>query len=327
MPNNYFIETLRDSLDSLIFQLSISDKIQLSDHPIYFYLYQLVYRSEITTSVDKLPSPYYPYLIVTYHLLFINKNKDRAKQLFDKIKEEYTKTRGIRFSYDEEKMYGILNTLFERVTLLNYSLEVCEELKKVIDSIKVDEYSWAYFFKQLILVQLGLNNIDNIEQKFEKYKNSLIFPVDTEVAEHFNITSNEPQISRITDYLDKEFQRVKKSYENLNNEIANLEKEIQESKNKHKKIDNIINWISNNNSTIFSLITLISPIFTIIGIISFVILHQLIELVIAFAAGISTVIIIGMKGYNWKLSRQINSKKNELSNKQEEICKWLFRDS
>ncbi|ACP34291.1 conserved hypothetical protein [Sulfolobus islandicus L.S.2.15] len=272
-------------LGDIIFQLSINDKTQLSNHQIYLYLYQLVYSSEITTSVDKLPAPYYPYLIVTYHLLFVQKNKKRAKQLFDKIKEEYTKTRGIRFSYDEEKMYEVLNALFERIIVISYSLEVCEELRKVIDNIEINEYSWAYFFKQLILVQLGLNGIDSIEQKFEEYKNSLIFPVDIEVAEHFNIISDEAGISRIIDYLDKEFQRIKKEYKNLNNEIAKLEKEIQKLEYRYEKINNLIAWISKKG---------VIPIFSIIS---------------------------------WTISKQISSKKNELSKKHEEICKWLFKDS
>ena len=73
--------------------------------------------------------------------------------------------------------------------------------------MEIDSGSWAFFFKYLMLAQLGDRIGYDVELEFNSYKNSLITLVDEEVAEHFNVYSTE-RFSSIVVYLDKEFERV-----------------------------------------------------------------------------------------------------------------------
>ncbi|BAB67042.1 hypothetical protein [Sulfurisphaera tokodaii] len=318
MAENYFTDTLRDLLDSLILQLSLDDSKKLSDHPIYLYLYDLVYGTGSSTKVVGLSSPYYPYLIVAYHLLFVKKQKDKAVQLFNKIHDEFTGTNGIKFSYDEKKMYEVLNEVFKRIISINYSKEVCDEMRKMIDNIDIDEFSYAYFFKSLILIQLGSGNIDNAQKEFEHYKNFLMLPVNDEIAEHFDIISKDPAISRIVDYLDKEFKRVKSDYEKLNNEIDKLRKEINDLKDKHSKIDKYTLSLNNITNNLIPLLTTLSSVIS--SSVLFVIYRSLISIITI----IPLIIIIGLSAYDKYLAKQTKKKENEMYEKEEKICKCYF---
>jgi len=85
-----------------------------------------------------LSSPYYPYLIATYNLLFVTKKKDRAKQLFDKVKETHTKTNGVRFSYNEEKLYELFNEIFKNISI-GYPMKTKKALQKTVEGIEINK--------------------------------------------------------------------------------------------------------------------------------------------------------------------------------------------
>ena len=198
-------------LDDFILQLILDDSRKMSDHEIYLYLYHLVFEPELDADVEKLPFPYYPYLITIYHLVFVKGNIKSARKLFEKVKEEYSKSHA-RFSEDEAKMLEMLGLVLRHTSRL--FRKSCAELRDAIAKIDVDKDSWAYFFKHLILAQLGSGKIDyNVKLEFNGYKNSLVAPVDYEVAQYFNVPPSSERTSRVVGYLDKEFDRVEKECE------------------------------------------------------------------------------------------------------------------
>lgn len=208
--------SLHSILDDFILQLILDDSRKMSDHEVYLYLYHFVFEPELDVDVEKLPFPYYPYLITIYHLVFVKGNIRSARKLFEKVEEEYSKSHA-RFSEDEAKMLEILGLVLKHTSRL--FRKSCVELRDAIAKIDVDKDSWAYFFKYLILAQLGSGKIDyNVKLEFSGYKNSLIAPVDYEVAQHFNVPSSSERTSRVIDYLAKEFDRVEEECEIWNNE-------------------------------------------------------------------------------------------------------------
>ena len=210
MSDNAFpINNLRDLLDYFIVQLANNDARKISDHKIYLYLYDLVYNRKPGADIEKLPTPFYPYLITTYHLVFVKGDPKAAKKLFGKIAEEHTRSKA-RFGCDEEKMYEILDSVIGYVG--RRLRKDCDKLREAVARIEIDSGSWAYFFKHLILARLGSRIEYNVRLEFNSYKNSLIAPVDCEAAQYFNVFSTE-RFSSIVIYLDKEFGRVENEYE------------------------------------------------------------------------------------------------------------------
>ena len=204
MFDNTSINNLHDLLDYFIVQLANNDPRKVSDHEVYLYLYNLVYNRKSDPDIEKLPTPFYPYLIATYHLIFNKGDVKGAKKLFGKIGEEHTRSQA-RFCYDEEKMYEMLDLVLGHVG--RPIRKDCDKLREAITRMEIDGGSWAFFFKHLILAQLGDRIGYDVKLEFNSYKNSLITPVDDEVAEHFNVYSTE-RFSSIVVYLDKEFERV-----------------------------------------------------------------------------------------------------------------------
>ena len=197
-------------LDDFILQLILDDSRKMSDHEVYLYLYHLVFEPELDVDVEELQFPYYPYLITMYHLVFVKGDMRSARKLFEKVEKEYSKSHA-RFSEDEVKMLEMLGLVLKHTSWL--FRKSCEELRDAIAKIDVNKDSWAYFFKHLILAQLGSKIDYNVKLEFNGYKNSLVAPVDYEVAQHFNIPSSSERTSRVIDYLAKEFDRVEKECE------------------------------------------------------------------------------------------------------------------
>ena len=198
-------------LDDFILQLILDDSRKMSNHEVYLYLYHLVFEPELDVDVKKLPFPYYPYLITIYHLVFVKGDMRSARKLFEKVEEEYSKSYA-QFSNDEVKMLEMLGLVLKHTSRL--FRKSCKELRDTIVKIDVDKDSWAYFFKHLILAQLGSSKLDyNVKLEFNGYKNSLIAPVDYEVAQHFNVPPSSERTSRVVGYLAKEFDRVEKECE------------------------------------------------------------------------------------------------------------------
>jgi len=139
VDEDYLTDNLRDLLDSFILQLSRKDCKQLSDHFVYLYLYNLACsKTYFDIPNITLSSPYYPYLIATYNLLFVTKKKDRAKQLFDKVKEAHTKTNGVSFSYNEEKVYELFNEIFKNISI-GYPMKTKKALQKTVEGIEINK--------------------------------------------------------------------------------------------------------------------------------------------------------------------------------------------
>jgi len=204
--------TLWNLLDNFIIQLGVEgDNIcnnRTSEDRFYNTLVNLICIQESVKLLDNLviEKPFYPYILLTYYVLFFKGDFGLAKALYNKlsdIRERYSRL----FDENEETSLKILEkviTFFDALNksdknnhknMLRHHLEILMNMLKDAQCI---EHDWSCLFRDLIVSHLDIN----VEQIRKVYKDitrvcaTELEPIDEELIEGYNL------------FIDKSFKPI-----------------------------------------------------------------------------------------------------------------------
>ena len=221
---------------------------RISEDPFYNALIDLVCKED----VKELPKhviiakPFYPYILLTYYVLFHKGDLDLAKTLYRKLSKIYTDNPNV-FDRNEEASLKIIGEVIEFLDtlqeldknihkdILEYHLEVLvAKLNKVNCT---EDGGWSCLFKDLIISDLE----PNLERGYEKlhsikemYRTGFI-PIDEELIEGYNLFMTE-EFSPIYTFLSSIAERELDSLKHVYEEIHKLEVEKRNVKEKLNKV-------------------------------------------------------------------------------------------
>ena len=239
-------------LDHVIVQLGKEgDRIcdnRISEDPFYNALIDLVCKED----VKELPKhvviakPFYPYILLTYYVLFHKGNLDLAKTLYRKLLKIYIDNPNV-FDRNEEASLKIIGEVIEFLDTLreldkNIHKDILEHhLEVLIARLNkadcVEGSGWSCLFKDLIISDLE----PNLERGYEKlhsikemYRTGFI-PIDEELIEGYNLFMTE-EFSPIYTFLSSIAERELDSLKHVFEEIHKLEVEERNVKEKLNKV-------------------------------------------------------------------------------------------
>ncbi len=245
-------------LDHVIVQLGKEgEKIcnnRISDDPFYNALVDLVCKE----GIRELPrhiviaKPFYPYMLLTYYVLFHRGNLDLAKALYRRLSKIHMDNSSV-FDRNEEvslKIIGEVIELFDTLrgldkdihkNILEYHLEVLIAKLNKVNCVEGD--GWSCLFRDLIISNLE----PNLEHGYRKIRSIEkmcrvgFIPVDEELIEGYNLFMTEefsPIYAFLLGIAERESDRLKHVYEEIHElEIKknNVEEKINKILNAQKK--------------------------------------------------------------------------------------------
>ena len=222
-------------LDYFIVQLSGENicNERISKDAFYNTLVDLVCSDSIECFKHKhilITKPFYPYILLSYYLLFHKERLDLANYLYRKISRVY-KNNNMIFDQNEEFSYKILGEVInflsilrelnqtEHRNVLRYHLEL---LTTKLNKIRCNENEWSCIFKDLIISHLE----PNIENAYLKLRSIIercnlrlaINPIDEELIEGYNLFITEsfmPVYTFLYNIASKEKEKMEQLYEKI----------------------------------------------------------------------------------------------------------------
>ena len=240
-------------LDYAIVQLGKEgDRIcsnRISDDPFYNTLVDLVCKNsrELPRHVA-ISKPFYPYILLTYYVLFHRGNLDLAKAIYERLSRIHKDNSNV-FDRSEEvslKVIGEVIELFDALreldknvhkNILEHHLEVLIAKLNKVDCARGGR--WSCLFRDLIISDLepnlehGYSKLSSIKE-MEINKASFI-PIDKELIEGYNLFITE-EFSPIYTFLLSITERELDSLKHVYEEIHKLEIEKKNIKEKLNKI-------------------------------------------------------------------------------------------
>jgi len=242
-------------LDHVIVQLGKEgDRIcnnRISEDPFYNALVDLICKE----GIKELPrhvviaKPFYPYILLTYYVLFHKDNLDLAKALYRRLSKIYRDNSSI-FDRNEEASLKIIGEVIDFLdtlrgldenihkNILGYHLEVLIAKLNKVDC--AEGGGWSCLFKDLIISDLE----PNLERGYRKlcsikemYGAGFI-PIDEELIEGYNLFMTE-EFSPIYAFLSSIAERELDSLKHVYEEIHKVEIEKRNVKEKLNKIRDI----------------------------------------------------------------------------------------
>ena len=239
-------------LDHVIVQLGKEgDRIcdnRISEDPFYNALIDLVCKED----VKELPKhvviakPFYPYILLTYYVLFHKGDLDLAKTLYGKLLKIYIDNPNV-FDRNEEASLKIIGEVIEFLDTLrgldkNIHKDILEHhLEVLIARLNkadcVEGSGWSCLFKDLIISDLE----PNLERGYEKLRSikemyrAGFIPIDEELIEGYNLFMTE-EFSPIYTFLSSIAERELDSLKHVFEEIHKLEVEERNVKEKLNKV-------------------------------------------------------------------------------------------
>ena len=237
-------------LDYIIIQISEEgEKIcnnRISSDTFYNALIDLICKE----SINELPKqiiiakPFYPYILLSYYILFHRGNLSIAKALYERLLKAYLNYPST-FDKNEKvslKILGEVIELFEILRGLNKDIHRkhlqlhFEVLMAKLNRISCLKNGWSYLFKELILSHLDL------EHSYEKLRYIINITrtnfrhLDEELIEGYNLfvpEASSPIYFFLLNISERELNNLDKMYE----KIRELERE---KKKKQERLDKII---------------------------------------------------------------------------------------
>jgi len=224
-----------------------------SDVPFYKTLVNLMCKENIKELPEHfvITKPFFPYILLSYYILFHKGNLDLAKDIYERLLNIYRDNSNI-FNRDERtslKMIGEVIEFFdilrelddeEHKNILKYYLEF---LTAKIDKINCTN-TCNCFFKDLLISQLepdfekGYEKLSSMRKNYQS--NHVI--LDEEIIEGYNLFLEEEFSSACMLLLDI-IKMELHSLEHIHQEIFSLEIKKREIENKPK----IIKWLVRRN--------------------------------------------------------------------------------
>jgi len=243
--------TVWNLLDYVIVQLGKEgERIcnnRISDDSFYNALVDLVCKE----SIRELPrhiviaKPFYPYILLTYYILFHKGNLDLAKALYRRLSKLYMDNLSI-FDRNEQtslkiigeviEFFDILRRLDKNIhkNILRYHLEVIIAKLNEVNCVK--EGGWSCLFRDLIISKLE----PNLEQGYrrlcsikEVHRVEFI-PIDEELIEGYNLFMAEefsPIYTFLLSIAERELNGLKRVYEGIH-KLEMKKKSVEEKLNK-----------------------------------------------------------------------------------------------
>jgi len=236
-------------LDYVIMQLGVEgdrictdDKVaRVTDDQFYNALINLVCRHEVSSLKDLVvEKPFYPYILLTYYILFFKGDYESAKALFTRILAAWRRYPRM-FDEDEDASVRILEEVMKffdalkeadvskHRELLTHHLEI---LTKILMKSQCVEGGWSCLFKSLILSHLDVNleQPSKLQEDIAKTCASE-FIIDEELIYGYNLfidKLHEPICTFMQGVIRRRLEEV--------NTVRNKIQELEMKKEQYKKI-------------------------------------------------------------------------------------------
>ncbi|MEM0237896.1 MAG: hypothetical protein QXP97_07620 [Desulfurococcus sp.] len=247
--------TVWNLLDNFIVELGrIGKKVcdnPISDDPLYKALTNLVCKEDIKEIPREIviDKPFYPYILLTYYILFYKRDLDLAKALYKRLSEAHKYSHSM-FDEDEEVSLKIIEEVIRSFDILRELSKNNGIVKKhlkhylkffVLELSKVEcegDRKWGCLFRDLVISKLE----PDLEHSHEKlrsirdyYYSTKFMPVDEELVEGYNLFVVE-EFSPIHMFI---LDIVEKEINNLNNVYEKIHRLKAESENIREKLEKI----------------------------------------------------------------------------------------
>jgi glycosyltransferase involved in cell wall biosynthesis len=249
--------TIWNILDRFLIDLAASqDKIcseapSLSK-PLYQGLVDLVCKDD-TRVLDDIDfgKPYYPFILITYYILFHRHNLETAVAVYKKLEEAYKK-HPYTFDPDEECSLKALGKVIEDFTILKkrpleeYKGRLGTRLRETvlkIKDIRCYQEGWSNAFKELVISRLDPEEgIRILRETIDKLDKSERIIIDEEVLEGYNLVvyGNPPPVVRFLKYISDS---VYRALEDAFKELRNKEIELKDLERRINDLQKYIPWL------------------------------------------------------------------------------------
>jgi hypothetical protein len=241
--------TIWNILDHFLIDLAASQDKICSEAPslsksLYQGLVDLVCKGD-TRVLDDIDfgKPYYPFILITYYILFHRHNLEAAEVVFEKLKKAYER-HPYTFDPDEECSLKALGKVIEDFTILKeqpleeYKGRLGTRLRETIlkiKNIRCYQEGWSSAFKELVISRLdpeeGIRILRETKNKLDKLERIII---DEEVLEGYNLIvygNPAPVVGFLKYIIDSVYRALEDAFKELRNkenELEDLERRIND---------------------------------------------------------------------------------------------------
>jgi hypothetical protein len=271
--------TIWNILDGFLIDLAASQDKICSEAPslsksLYQGLVDLVCKGD-TRVLDNIDfgKPYYPFILITYYILFHRHNLEAAVAVYRKLEEAYKK-HPYTFDPDEECSLKALGKVIEDFTILKeqpleeYKGKLGTRLRETILKIKdvrCYQEGWSSAFKELVISRLDPEEgIRILRETIDKLDKSERIIIDEEVLEGYNLIvyGNPPPVviflKDISDSVYRAFEDAFKELRNKENELEALVRRINTIQKYRLLRKNMADIVNNIRYILLSIIPLSS---------------------------------------------------------------------
>jgi hypothetical protein len=245
--------TVWSILDSFLIDLaSLQNKI-CSESPLSKPLYQklvdLVCKGDtrVLNDIDFV-KPYYPFILITYYILFHRHNLEAAEAVFKKLKKAYEE-HPYTFDLDEKCSLKVLEEVIKDFTVLKkqpskeYKGRLNTRLREIalnIENIECYSGGWGNTFKMLVISHLDPEKGMQILEETPTLLSIQSMVIDEDVLEGYNLIVYEASPSTL-EFLRGVSNAV---YNTLFNAFENLRVKENEKNDLERKVVRIQRFIS-----------------------------------------------------------------------------------
>jgi hypothetical protein len=246
--------TVWSILDSFLIDLaSLQNKIcsespSLSKH-LYQKLVDLMCKGD-TRALDEIDfvKPYYPFILITYYILFHRHNLEAAEAVFKRLKKAYEE-HPYTFDLDEKCSLKVLEEVIKDFTVLKkqpskeYKGRLNTRLRETalkIEKIECYPGGWGNAFKMLVISHLDPEKGMQILEEMPTLLSIQSMVIDEDVLEGYNLIVYEASPSTL-EFLRGVSNAV---YNTLFNKFKDLRAKENEKNDLERKVERIQEFIS-----------------------------------------------------------------------------------
>jgi hypothetical protein len=249
--------TIWNILDHFLIDLAASQDKICSEAPslsksLYQGLVDLVCKGD-TRILDDIDfrKPYYPFILITYYILFHRHNLEAAVAVYGKLEEAYKK-HPYTFDPDEECSLKALGKVIEDFTILKeqpleeYKGRLGTRLRETIlkiKNIRCYQEGWSSAFKELVISRLDPEEgIRILRETIDKLDKSERIIIDDEVLEGYNLIvyGNPPPVVVFLRYISDS---VYRALEDAFKELRNKENKLEDLERRINDLQKYIPWL------------------------------------------------------------------------------------
>jgi hypothetical protein len=320
-------------LDSFLIDLaSLQNKI-CSESPLSKPLYQklanLVCKGDtrVLNDIDFV-KPYYPFILITYYILFHRHNLEAAEAMFKKLKKAYEE-HPYTFDLDEKCSLKVLEEVIKDFTALKkqpskeYKGRLNTRLREIalnIENIECYPGGWGNAFKMLVISHLDPEKGTQILKEVSTLLSVQSVVIDEDILEGYNLIVYEASPSTL-EFLRGISNAV---YNTLFNAFENLRAKENEKNDLERKVDRIQRFISpqKNVINILSVLLMHLPLPAIVGVMMY---YKIIGTLMSWLISLLTAIPYFLDLYYLYYKRRLDKVKKEIEGFIEErILKEIY---